>query len=170
MADIENKGQAQTTVAAPQASPAMAQTKEKKKWAPWLIGCGILVVIGLIVLCIAGILVAIMIPSFMTLTNSAEKALAETALRNVVAAGEIYRTDNDGSYLGMTAEKLIAIDDSLRVVDETPSATEVGLSDITADSYSLVYMGESGKTYKATVTDGSAKYDFLDSNSDLPLP
>ena len=170
MADIENKGQAQTTVSAPQASPATTQTREKKKWVPWLIGCGILAVIGLIVLCIIGILLATIIPSFMAASNSAEKALAETALRNVVAAGEIYRTDNDGSYSEMTAGKLTAIDDSLRVVDETPSATEVGLSDVSTDSYILMYMGESGKKYKATVTNGSAEFDFLDSNSDLPLP
>jgi Tfp pilus assembly protein PilE len=147
------------------------QVTKKKKWVPWAVGCSILAVLGLTVLCIVAVMVAILIPSFVNLTNSAEKALAETAIRNTVMAGETYRTENDGSYLGITAGALLEIDGNIRVVDGTPRATEVGISDISANRYVLTYAGESGYMYKATVTDGSVKLDFkTEGNSDLPLP
>lgn len=147
-----------------------AQPQPKKKMTPWVIGCGILAILALVICCIVGIAFAIIIPNFMALTNSAEKALAQTAIRNAVTAAEQYRVENNGSYEGMTAEKLRAIDDTLRVVDESPSATQVGLSEVSANRFVLTYRGEDGQDYKATVTDGSVKYDFLLGGSDLPMP
>lgn len=136
----------------------------------WLIGCGVAVVLVAITVCVSAILVAIAIPSFMSQRNAAERSAAESALRNVVMAAEVYRADNDGTYTGMTASNLSDVA-GVKAVDGTPSAGQVGLSDVGEDRYLLTYAGKSGQRYRATVTNGSVEFDFTTGKRrDRPLP
>ncbi len=136
----------------------MSQTKSGK--SVWVIGCIVLIVFMLMALCITAIAVAIAIPSFLGARNEAERSEAETALRNASVGGEIYRVDNNGSYSGLRASDLMDFTDKPKVVDGTPGTGEVGLSDVTDDSYVLTYKSAGGRKYKATITNGSIEFDF----------
>lgn len=134
--------------------------KEKGNKSVWVIGCIVLVVFVLLALCITAIAAAIAIPTFLGARNAAEKSQAETAIRNAAAGAEVYRTDNNGSYLGMRASDLMKFTDKVKIVDGTPGTDEVGLSEVDDFSYVLTYKGASGRTYKAKVSNGSVEFDF----------
>jgi len=133
---------------------------EKGNKSLWLIGCGILAAFLLLFLCIAGIIAAIAIPSYLSTRDKAESSQAETMLRNASMGAEVYRVNNDGSYTGMTASDLTGFTSNLKVVQGSPGTGQVGLSEVTDGSYALTYKGASGKMYKATVTSGSIQFDF----------
>jgi type IV pilus assembly protein PilA len=85
----------------------------------------------LVVMLILGLLAAIAIPSFFNQRDKARDADAKEAVRTAQTAIETYATDNDGSYSGATAAKLVAIEETLsdlgaRLADPTVTATGEG--------------------------------------------
>ncbi len=68
----------------------------------------------LIVLVIIGILLAIAVPSYLGFKDRANAAAAQANVRSAVPAIEAYYADN-GSYTGMTATTLAAIDAGVKV-------------------------------------------------------
>ncbi len=91
--------------------------------------------------------------------DAAEAALAKTSLRNVISAAEIYREEHDNVYEGLTAAK-IQNSVSEKVVDGMPKAGQVGIMDYNSDQLVLLFLGKSGREYKATVKAGSIEWDF----------
>jgi type IV pilus assembly protein PilA len=67
----------------------------------------------LVVMLILGLLAAIAIPSFFNQKDKAKDADAKAAARTAQTAIETYATDNNGSYVGATAARLVAIEPSL---------------------------------------------------------
>lgn len=128
--------------------------KKKRKWWLWLTGLLILVALLLVGIYSSGIM-----PGFSS-GDPAEKAKAESALRDVIKAAETYRSKNDGVYEGMTAAKLKDSVSKVEVVDGMPKAGEVGITDYNSQKCILVYVGKSGRTYIATDTDGSIEFNF----------
>jgi hypothetical protein len=91
--------------------------------------------------------------------NPAEKALAKASLEHVINAAEKFRGDNDDVYEGLTAAK---IKGSLTetVVDGMPKANQVGIMDYNSDQLVLVFQGQSGQAYKATINAGIVTWGF----------
>lgn len=83
--------------------------------------------------------------------SKAQDAAAEALLRTAVSAAEMYAANHDGSYSGMTAAALGQQVPNIDFIDGAPSkASQVGVSDVTKDSYVIMVKSESGKTFKAT--------------------
>ncbi|MFA5867149.1 MAG: hypothetical protein WC891_04180 [Actinomycetota bacterium] len=117
-----------------------------------------LAVIGL--LAIVGTIIAVAAIMFWPSGgNAAEKALAQSSLRNVISAAEIYREEHDNVYEGLTAAK-IQNTVSEKVVDGMPKAGQVGIMDYNSDQLVLLFVGQSGSEYKVTVKSGSIEWDF----------
>ena len=81
----------------------------------------------LIVLVIIGILLAIAVPSYLGFKTRAEQRAAQANVRSAVPAVEAYYADN-GTYVGMTAAALAAIDAGVNVTVGTVSASSYCIS------------------------------------------
>jgi prepilin-type N-terminal cleavage/methylation domain-containing protein len=82
----------------------------------------------LVVIIIVGILVTIAVPAYLGFRDRTANNEAMASLRAALPAAEAYRGDEapaggDGTYIGMTAEKLIAIDPGLSPTLTVVSAT-----------------------------------------------
>jgi type IV pilus assembly protein PilA len=75
----------------------------------------------LVVMLIIGLLAAIAIPAFFNQRDKAYDANAKEQARTAETAMETYATDNGGVYTGVTAAKLVAIEQSLS--DDATSTT-----------------------------------------------
>jgi type IV pilus assembly protein PilA len=67
----------------------------------------------LVVMLILGILAAIAIPSFFNQRDKARDADAKADVRTAQTAIETYATDNNGSYAGATAARLVQLENTL---------------------------------------------------------
>ncbi len=67
----------------------------------------------LVVMLILGILAAIALPAFFNQKEKASDAKAKEYAHSAQVAIETYSTDNNGSYVGATAAKLVAIEPTL---------------------------------------------------------
>ncbi len=135
------------------------ETLEKKR-SPRMIGCVIVSLLLIVVLIVAGIMAAVLLPKYLADSNSSERAQAETALLATMTATESFKGQNEDVYSGMTAAKLNKLITKVKVVDGMPSAGEVGISDYNKEKVILIYVGKSGKNYKATIENGSIEFDF----------
>jgi len=81
----------------------------------------------LIVLVIIGILLAIAVPSYLGFKTRAEQRAAQANVRSAVPAVEAYYADN-GTYVGMNAAALAAIDAGVSVTVGTVSASSYCIS------------------------------------------
>ena len=79
----------------------------------------------MVVVLIIAILIAIAIPSFIALRNRGFDARARSNLRNGVTAAQTYYTDQNGTYTGMNAAALNAIEPGITFVDAAPAANQV---------------------------------------------
>ena len=82
----------------------------------------------LVVILIIGILAAIAIPSFLNQTSKAKDASAKELVRSAQTAAETYATDNSGSYTGMDATHLNAIEPTIPIVSSTTNAWLSGVA------------------------------------------
>jgi type IV pilus assembly protein PilA len=96
----------------------------------------------LVVILIIGILAAIAIPSFLSQTDKAADAQAKSAARNAQTAAETFNVDNNGSYTGMDAADLQAIEPQLAnaniggALTATPTGTGKGYSVVVTNTKS----------------------------------
>jgi type IV pilus assembly protein PilA len=105
----------------------------------------------LVVILIIGILAAIAIPSFLNQKSKATDASAKELARSSQTAAETYSTDHNGSYAGMSAAGLNAIEPTIRIV---ASATDAYLSNVTliggGTGYSVTTTSPSTNTFTIT--------------------
>jgi type IV pilus assembly protein PilA len=95
----------------------------------------------LVVMLILGLLAAIAIPSFFNQRDKAKDADAKEAARTAQTAMETYATDHDGSYVGATADDLVAIEPSLG------NATLADPTDLTDDTFTVETTSETDNTF-----------------------
>jgi type IV pilus assembly protein PilA len=81
----------------------------------------------LIVLVIIGILLAIAVPSYLGFKDRANRSAAQANVRSAVPAVEAYYADN-GTYVGMNAAALTAIDAGVQVTVGTVGAATYCIS------------------------------------------
>ena len=96
----------------------------------------------LIVLVIIGILLAIAVPSYLGFKDRANKAAAQANVRSSVPAVEAYYADN-GTYVGMDAAALAAIDAGVQVTVVSVGASTYCIKD-TRGGFSYYKNGPSG--------------------------
>ena len=115
----------------------------------------------LVVIIILGILVAIAVPAYLSFTDSAHTAAAQSNVRSAVPAAEDYYQTNS-SYLGMTEAKMAALSpgiDPAVVVTVNTAGDSYGLSD-TNGTKTWCYIGgkdaatqaNGGTVFAATTT------------------
>jgi type IV pilus assembly protein PilA len=108
----------------------------------------------LVVILIIGILAAIAIPAFLNQKSKANDAASKTQVRTAETAAETYSTENNGSYVGMTAVTLQTIEPTLKETSSTalsvvgtPTATGYSVrstSQVTGDSFTITRNTEGG--------------------------
>ena len=81
----------------------------------------------LVVILIIGILAAIAIPSFIGQKSKANDASAKTQARTLQTAMEAAATDTDGSYEGLTLERLEQVEPTLK--DHNTNEPKVGIAE-----------------------------------------
>jgi len=85
----------------------------------------------LVVMLILGLLAAIAIPAFFNQRDKAADAEAKSTAKTAQTAMETYATDNNGSYVTATEEKLLAIEPTLDVskieLSPAPTATDYSI-------------------------------------------
>jgi type IV pilus assembly protein PilA len=106
----------------------------------------------LVVIIIIGILLAIAVPSYLGFRDRAANNAAKANLRAALPSAEAYHADEApvggaGTYTGMTAAKLVAIDSGL-----SPTLT---VASVTATTYCLTDT-VSGKTWSVAGPDPSS--------------
>jgi Tfp pilus assembly protein PilE len=140
-------------------TPERPQSTGKRKKKLWIIGCSVALVLLLFVLCLVVILIAILVPSFSAINNSANSDQAKSMLRNAVTSVEQYAVDNDGLYTMMTANKLKAINSDISWVDGAPGPGQVGIDNLGEATYTLTFKNADGQTYTAEKKDtGELEY------------
>lgn len=116
----------------------------------WVVACFVVV----------GIAAIIFVPGLLDRGTAEEREQAKSAIRSVVRAAESYRTDNANVYEGITAAKIKDFTGGVKVVEGTPKAGQVGITDYNSDRLVLAYKGKSGKEYIATVKAGEIEFNF----------
>jgi type IV pilus assembly protein PilA len=104
----------------------------------------------LVVILIIGILAAIAIPSFLNQKTKATDASAKELVRTAQTAAETYATDHGGSYVGMNATGLNAIEPTIGIVVSTTNAyldPTAGVSGVASNTYTVQSTSTSGQTY-----------------------
>jgi type IV pilus assembly protein PilA len=102
----------------------------------------------LVVILIIGILAAILIPSFLNQKGKAVDAGAKELAHTAQVAAETYGTDNNGSYLGVTATKLNGIEATIQL-----GSNGGGFADTTSNGNA--YMAADADAAPTTATDGA---------------
>ena len=107
----------------------------------------------LVVMLILGLLAAIAIPAFFNQRDKAADAEAKSTAKTAQTAMETYATDNNGSYVTATEEKLLAIEPTLDV-------SKIELSPVpTATNYSIdVSSTVAGQVFSIDRTAGALSY------------
>jgi type IV pilus assembly protein PilA len=101
----------------------------------------------LVVILIIGLLAAVALPAFLNQKAKAVDASAKELAHTAQIAAETYATDNDGSWAGMNAAALVAIEDTI----PTSSTTDAYLASVNAAAAS---------GYSFTVSDPSSAETF----------
>jgi type IV pilus assembly protein PilA len=106
----------------------------------------------LVVILIIGILAAIAIPSFLNQKSKAQDSAAKSQVVAAQTAMETYATDNNGTYVGATAEKLQEIEPTLK---DTTTATLQETAALTSTGYTVESEAVSSKDkFKVVVSKG----------------
>jgi type IV pilus assembly protein PilA len=98
----------------------------------------------LVVMLILGILAAIALPAFFNQKDKANDSQAKAYAHSAQVAAETYSTDHGGSYAGMEAEKLEAIEDTLSGAELTATPNEAG------DGYTITVEASTGNDFSIT--------------------
>jgi type IV pilus assembly protein PilA len=110
----------------------------------------------MVVILIIGILMAIAIPSFLSVRNRGYASAAKSMRSNAVKAMELYAVDNQGSYLGADNAGLKGLEPSLNIVAGTANAITCELVPATATTYSITVTDAQGTVYTAVKAAGAA--------------
>ncbi|HEY2570142.1 MAG TPA: type II secretion system protein [Solirubrobacteraceae bacterium] len=115
----------------------------------------------LVVILIIGILAAILIPSFLNQKGKAVDASAKELAHTAQVAAETYATDNNGSYLNLTAVKLNGIEATIQTAAGNGNAyvAAAGVAvpgvggNTTNNSYTVTATSANGDTFSITRND-----------------
>lgn len=106
----------------------------------------------LVVMLIIGVLAAIAIPTFFNQTDKAQDSQAKSAAGTAHTAMEIAARDKNGAYTGITADDLIAEEETLSGVPLSEPITA-------EDSFTVRVSSSSGNTFSIT-REASGTLDF----------
>ena len=103
----------------------------------------------LVVMLILGLLAAIAIPAFFNQRDKARDAQAKTYARTAETAAETIATDNNGAYNGAVGVTVT----NLKNVEETLTGATLGVSNVTADTYTVTATSDTDNTFSITRND-----------------
>lgn len=111
----------------------------------------------LVVMLILGILAAIALPAFFNQKEKAGDAKAKENAHTAQVALETYSTENNGSYVGATVEKLRKIEPT--VAAESKEGSEgILLEGLASNKYTLKSVSSNGHTFSIVNTEGAMSY------------
>jgi type IV pilus assembly protein PilA len=116
----------------------------------------------LVVIVILGILIAIAVPAYLSLTSSAHNAAAESNVRSAIPAAETIYEQN-GDYSTITPAALTAVAPGVKVDDAVPLSSGAGYCiDASSGTTSFYYVGGNPTLTKGvigTITSGTCAAD-----------
>jgi type IV pilus assembly protein PilA len=105
----------------------------------------------LVVMLILGILAAIAIPSFLSQRDKARDADAKASVRSSQTAIESFATDQNGSYVGASVERLQDIEPTLEGAD-------LAVTDLSGSGYTVTVTSDTDNTFTITRDGGTFTY------------
>jgi prepilin-type N-terminal cleavage/methylation domain-containing protein len=97
----------------------------------------------LVVMVVLSTLLAIIIPSFFDQTDKADDADAQSAARVALVAVETWATDNDGSYSGVDAA-------AIRAIEPTLQSADISLMGVTTDGFTVRSISTGARQFDIT--------------------
>lgn len=120
-------------------------TGGKKKWFQSL---GLALPFMILTVCLVAFAAAMMYRSNTLVVTQNTMAQAKDVLRAAASAADSYAADNNGSYASMSAADLKLKESRYVWVDGAPSEGKLGITDISATTYTIVYMNASSIRYR----------------------
>jgi type IV pilus assembly protein PilA len=111
----------------------------------------------LVVMLILGILAAIAIPAFFNQRDKATDAQAKSAARTAETAIETYATENGGSYVNATPEKLAAIEPTLKVAGDNA----ITVAELEATKFKVTSTSAKNHTFSIARNGGTVTFSCL---------
>jgi type IV pilus assembly protein PilA len=108
----------------------------------------------LVVMLILGILAAIALPAFFNQKEKAGDAKAKETAHSVQVALETYATDNGGTYVGATLEKLNKIEPTIDKSGTSP----ITLGGLAVNGYTITVKAQTGNEFSIKNTAGSFEF------------
>jgi hypothetical protein len=124
---------------------ALRGTGGKKKWFRSM---GLAVPFIVITICLAAFAGAMLYRSNSLVVTQDQAAQAKDVLRAAAGAADSFAADNSGSYSSMSAADLGKLETRYKWVDGAPGVGQLGVTDIGAATYTIVYMNGSGVEYR----------------------
>lgn len=119
----------------------------------------------MVVVLIIGILVAIALPTFLGARTKAQDRAAQSNLRNGMAAAKVFFTDDD-TYTGWDTTDAELVEPSLEwTAAGTPTAGQVVIQVVAADSVVLTALSESGTFFCIADNSAASGGTFYNSNT-----
>jgi len=119
----------------------------------------------LVVMLILGILAAIALPAFFNQKEKAGDAKAKENAHSAQVALETFATDNNGSYVGATVEKLQKIEPTIVEAKTTGS----GESAVTSEGIKLTGLATNGYTIESYASNGH-KFEVVNTAGAMTYP
>lgn len=124
---------------------ALRGTGGKKKWFRSL---GLALPFMVLTICLVAFAGAMLYRSNTLVVTQDAMAQAKDVLRSAAAAADSYAADNNASYASMSAQDLKLKESRYVWVDGAPNEGQLGITDISATTYTIVYMNASGIQYR----------------------
>lgn len=129
---------------------ALRGTGGKKQWFRSL---GLALPFVILTVCLVAFAAAMLYRSNTLVVTQDAMAQGKDVLRAAAAAADSFAADNNGSYASMSAADLKLKESRYIWVDGAPGEGQLGITEISAATYTIVYMNANGIRYRLTRDD-----------------
>jgi hypothetical protein len=124
---------------------ALRGTGGKKKWFRSM---GLALPFIFLTVCLVAFAGAMLYRSNSLVVTQDAAVQGKDVLKAAASAADSFAADNSGSYASMSAADLGKIETRYTWVDGAPGAGQLGITEISAATYTIVYMNGNGTEYK----------------------
>lgn len=124
---------------------ALRGTGGKKRWFRSL---GLAIPFVVLTICLVAFAAAMIYRSNSLVVTQDAMAQAKDVLRAAAGAADSFAANNNGSYASMSAADVGKLETRYKWVDGAPSDGQLGITEISASTYTIVYRNGSGVEYR----------------------